>query len=138
MSGRIAVFYSPLVLQHSTESGVFEAAPSPLFEVNELHPENPQRILNMRSVLRKGPLAGRIDWDIHHGNGTQQAYYRDPEVLTISVHMDHGPWGPSHRQSGAPEEIGLSDPLAFLPDRTDGVEACIEEQGRRWRAAAAR
>ncbi|MGF1626504.1 MAG: class II histone deacetylase [Alphaproteobacteria bacterium] len=29
-----------------------------------------------------------IDWDVHHGNGTQTAYYCDPSVLTISLHQD--------------------------------------------------
>jgi acetoin utilization deacetylase AcuC-like enzyme len=29
-----------------------------------------------------------VDWDVHHGNGTQQAFYETPEVLTISLHQD--------------------------------------------------
>lgn len=29
-----------------------------------------------------------LDWDVHHGNGTQQAFYRDPGVLTLSLHQD--------------------------------------------------
>ena len=29
-----------------------------------------------------------VDWDVHHGNGTQAVFYEDPEVLTISVHQD--------------------------------------------------
>src|SRR4029450_4086575 len=29
-----------------------------------------------------------VDWDVHHGNGTQNAFYRDPQALTISVHQD--------------------------------------------------
>jgi acetoin utilization deacetylase AcuC-like enzyme len=29
-----------------------------------------------------------VDWDVHHGNGTQLAFWRDPTVLTISVHQD--------------------------------------------------
>ena len=29
-----------------------------------------------------------IDWDVHHGNGTQAALYDDPRALTISVHQD--------------------------------------------------
>lgn len=29
-----------------------------------------------------------VDWDVHHGNGTQQAFYDDPQVLTISLHQD--------------------------------------------------
>ena len=220
----MAIYYSPLVLHHPTGSGVFEAPASALFEHHEPHPENAQRIANMRSVLQKGPIALRldwaeapaaslsqmlrfheaeyleslraipenearrlttttvfgpgswpaiaaaagqaigavshvwqrrgklayalvrppghhaqpgtadgycflnnigiaieearaqglrraavIDWDVHHGNGTQQGYYRDPDVLTISLHMDHGSWGPSHPQSGAPEETGEAE-----------------------------
>lgn len=30
-----------------------------------------------------------VDWDVHHGNGTQQAFYDNPDVLTISVHQDN-------------------------------------------------
>jgi acetoin utilization deacetylase AcuC-like enzyme len=29
-----------------------------------------------------------IDWDVHHGNGTQAVFYNDPSVLTISLHQD--------------------------------------------------
>jgi acetoin utilization deacetylase AcuC-like enzyme len=29
-----------------------------------------------------------VDWDVHHGNGTQLAFWSDPSVLTISVHQD--------------------------------------------------
>jgi len=27
-----------------------------------------------------------MDWDVHHGNGTQDAFYRDPSVLYLSTH----------------------------------------------------
>ena len=30
-----------------------------------------------------------VDWDVHHGNGTQDAFYADPGVLFISVHQDN-------------------------------------------------
>ncbi len=29
-----------------------------------------------------------VDWDVHHGNGTQEAFWRDPSVLTISLHQE--------------------------------------------------
>lgn len=29
-----------------------------------------------------------LDWDVHHGNGTQTAFYSDPNTLTISIHQD--------------------------------------------------
>ncbi|GDY29262.1 histone deacetylase [Gandjariella thermophila] len=47
-----------------------------------------------------------LDWDVHHGNGTQQLFYADPDVLTVSLHMRHGPWGENHPQTGAPAEVG--------------------------------
>ncbi|MGE8154742.1 hypothetical protein ACQKP5_26295 [Pseudomonas vancouverensis] len=47
-----------------------------------------------------------VDWDVHHGNGTQEGFYDDPSVLTVSLHMDHGAWGPSHRQTGHVDERG--------------------------------
>ena len=29
-----------------------------------------------------------VDWDVHHGNGTEAAFWTDPNVLTISIHQD--------------------------------------------------
>lgn len=29
-----------------------------------------------------------VDWDVHHGNGTQGIFYDDPSVLTISLHQE--------------------------------------------------
>ncbi|XP_044287049.1 histone deacetylase 7 isoform X3 [Varanus komodoensis] len=45
-----------------------------------------------------------VDWDVHHGNGTQQVFYRDPNVLYISLHRhDDGNFFPG---SGAADEVG--------------------------------
>jgi acetoin utilization deacetylase AcuC-like enzyme len=44
-------------------------------------------ILNARSDLGVGRVAV-VDWDVHHGNGTEQAFYEDPQTLTISLHQD--------------------------------------------------
>jgi acetoin utilization deacetylase AcuC-like enzyme len=43
-----------------------------------------------------------VDWDVHHGNGTQAAFYADPGVLTISIHQD----GRFPRGTGALAERG--------------------------------
>ncbi len=43
-----------------------------------------------------------VDWDVHHGNGTQQAFYDRCDVLTISLHQDM--LYPS--DLGFPEELG--------------------------------
>ena len=50
--------------------------------------------------------AAVIDWDVHHGNGTQQGFYDDADVLTISLHMNHGAWGATHPQTGHADELG--------------------------------
>ncbi|XP_066224946.1 histone deacetylase 7 isoform X1 [Saccopteryx leptura] len=45
-----------------------------------------------------------VDWDVHHGNGTQQTFYQDPSVLYISLHRhDNGNFFPG---SGAVGEVG--------------------------------
>ncbi len=30
-----------------------------------------------------------VDWDVHHGNGTEAVFLDDPDVLTISLHQDN-------------------------------------------------
>jgi acetoin utilization deacetylase AcuC-like enzyme len=42
-----------------------------------------------------------MDWDVHHGNGTQDAFYADPSVLFISTHQY-----PYYPGSGAANETG--------------------------------
>jgi acetoin utilization deacetylase AcuC-like enzyme len=43
-----------------------------------------------------------VDWDVHHGNGTQDAFYSDPGVLFISVHQQN--WYP--KLSGELDQVG--------------------------------
>ncbi|HSH75648.1 MAG TPA: histone deacetylase [Longimicrobiales bacterium] len=43
-----------------------------------------------------------VDWDVHHGNGTQDAFYDDPSVFFLSLHQ--WPWYPG---TGAAEERGI-------------------------------
>lgn len=42
-----------------------------------------------------------LDWDVHHGNGTQAAFYDDPTVLYVSLHQY--PWYPG---TGDRDEVG--------------------------------
>lgn len=44
-------------------------------------------VMQARAVHKVGRVA-TVDWDVHHGNGTEQAFYEEPEVLTISLHQD--------------------------------------------------
>jgi acetoin utilization deacetylase AcuC-like enzyme len=50
-----------------------------------------------------------LDLDVHHGNGTQACFWERDDVLTISVHLDHRSWGPSHPEDGLPAEVGAGD-----------------------------
>ena len=45
-------------------------------------------IMHAQAVHGLGRVA-TVDWDVHHGNGTQSAFYDNPEVLTISLHQDN-------------------------------------------------
>ncbi len=45
-----------------------------------------------------------VDWDVHHGNGTQEIFYRDPSVLYISLHQY-----PFYPGTGAESEQGIGE-----------------------------
>jgi acetoin utilization deacetylase AcuC-like enzyme len=48
-----------------------------------------------------------VDWDVHHGNGTQECFYDRDDVLFVSLHNDHDSWDPeAHPQTGDVEEDG--------------------------------
>ena len=224
----IDVLFDERVLLHDTGAGLFEAPATALLDVVELHPENAERVRNMKAVLERGPIAehlawlpGRlateeeletvhdraylarvrglcergggtvtgttlvsassweailaaagtsvaaadrvldrespvayalvrppghhaqpaqadgycfvgnaalaverarargvervavVDWDVHHGNGTQECFYDREDVLTVSLHMQHGSWGPSHPQTGEAAELGWKHGAGF-------------------------
>jgi acetoin utilization deacetylase AcuC-like enzyme len=234
----IDVFFDERVLDHDTGAGLFDTEERSLLEVPELHPENPERLRNMRSVLERGTIAPRlrwhpgrlaepeelavvhdpayvesiraacergsgrftktthvvsgswlallaaagtcleaadavldgrsqisyalvrppghhaqpaqadgycffahealvaerarargvqrvavVDWDVHHGNGTQEYFYRRSDVLSISLHMRHGTWGPSHPQLGTADEIGAGEGEGFNVNLELGIGA---------------
>jgi acetoin utilization deacetylase AcuC-like enzyme len=45
-----------------------------------------------------------IDWDVHHGNGTQEMFYDDPSVLYVSLHQF-----PFYPGTGAAHEVGSGE-----------------------------
>jgi acetoin utilization deacetylase AcuC-like enzyme len=47
-----------------------------------------------------------VDWDVHHGNGTQDIFYDDPRVAYFSIHR----W-PFYPGTGAADETGHGDGL---------------------------
>ncbi len=50
-----------------------------------------------------------VDWDVHHGNGTQEAFYTDPSVLYFSSHQyPFYPGSGSEQETGAGEGLGAT------------------------------
>lgn len=48
-----------------------------------------------------------IDWDVHHGNGTQEIFYNDPSVFYFSTHQEAIYPGTGFvEETGGPEAIG--------------------------------
>jgi acetoin utilization deacetylase AcuC-like enzyme len=57
------------------------------------------RVLRQRHGLERVLI---VDWDLHHGNGTQHSFYDDRSVLYVSTHQY-----PFYPGTGAAEEVGI-------------------------------
>ncbi len=67
------------------------------------------------ALLRSG-AADRVailDWDVHHGDGTQEVFDHHPEVLYASTHQR-----PLYPGTGAPEERGEGEALGTMHNVT--------------------
>lgn len=65
-----------------------------------------------------------LDWDVHHGNGCQKAFYHDPNILYISLHVHMGgnfyPSGPE----GGMDRVGVGAGEGYninIPWETKGM-----------------
>lgn len=84
--------------------------------------------IGARLAVRRQGLARVliVDWDVHHGNGTQEIFWEDPSVGYFSIHRD-----PFYPGTGAANEIGggpsagtkLNVPIAQGTSRADYVAA---------------
>ena len=78
-------------------------------------------LLNNVAIAARHAATGRgarrvaiVDFDVHHGNGTQKAFYNDPSVLYVSTHQAHhypGTGWADERGAGAGEGANLNLPL---------------------------
>jgi acetoin utilization deacetylase AcuC-like enzyme len=71
-----------------------------------------------------------VDWDVHHGNGTQDAFYQDPGVLFVSLHQDN--WYPELTgeldQVGSGAGAGYTVNIPLPPGTGDrGYRAAFEQ-----------
>ncbi|MCG3201701.1 MAG: Histone deacetylase-like amidohydrolase [Gammaproteobacteria bacterium] len=78
-----------------------------------------QRELGLRRVLI-------VDWDYHHGDGTESFFYEDPTVLYFSTHDWHaypGTGDPARRGAGAGAGYNINVPLPCGATDADIVTA---------------
>ena len=71
-----------------------------------------------------------LDWDVHHGNGTQAIFYDRPDVLTISLHQEgcYPPGGGQAGERGLGRGEGYNVNIPLLPG---GGHASYREAMRR-------
>ena len=74
-----------------------------------------------------------VDWDVHHGNGTQDTFYEDGSVFFFSTHQS--PWYPgtgpaSETGSGAGKNCTMNRPFAAGAGRAQIVGAFQEDLRR--------
>jgi len=72
-----------------------------------------------------------VDWDVHHGNGTQAAFERDARVMYFSTHRS--PWYPG---TGGEDERGLGNILNVPLPTGSGDEAMRKAFEERLKPAA--
>ena len=53
------------------------------------------------ALAERGARVLIVDWDVHHGNGTQEIFYEDPRVLYVSTHQS-----PAYPGTGTASETG--------------------------------
>jgi acetoin utilization deacetylase AcuC-like enzyme len=71
-----------------------------------------------------------IDWDVHHGNGTQDIFYQDPSVLFFSTHQAPWyPWTGAREETGSGKGLGttLNCPMARGAGRAEFLSAFRNE-----------
>ena len=66
-----------------------------------------------------------VDYDVHHGNGTQWSFYDDPSVLFVSSHQF-----PYYPGTGAADEIGTGTGTGFTVNLPLAAGATGEDYGR--------
>jgi acetoin utilization deacetylase AcuC-like enzyme len=71
-----------------------------------------------------------VDWDVHHGNGTQDFFYSDPRVMFFSIHRY-----PFYPGTGAANETGTGRGLGFTRNEPVAFGATRDEYRARFQRA---
>lgn len=86
-------------------------------------------LMNNIGIAIKSALANQlahkiavVDWDVHHGNGTQAIFWDDPNVLFVSSQLaGHWPFSGDIHETGGPLAPGLTINLPFPEGATGDV-----------------
>jgi acetoin utilization deacetylase AcuC-like enzyme len=81
------------------------------------------------ALAARGERVLIVDWDAHHGNGTQAIFYDDPRVLYLSMHQfPFYPGTGRMEETGTGEGDGYTINLPFPPGATGDVyQAAVDE-----------
>ncbi len=81
------------------------------------------------ALTARGQRVLIIDWDVHHGNGTQSIFWDDPRVLYVSTHQS--PLFPGTGKSeeiGGPNAFGLTVNIPLPRGATGDIVRCALEE----------
>jgi acetoin utilization deacetylase AcuC-like enzyme len=84
------------------------------------------------ALTARGAHVVIVDWDVHHGNGTQAIFWDDPDVLYVSTHQDPlYPGTGTAREVGGPAAPGRTVNVPVPPGATgDVLRAALDEEAR--------
>lgn len=82
-----------------------------------------------RALVGRGERVVIVDFDAHHGNGTQDIFYDEADVLFVSMHQS-----PLYPYTGSPTEVGVGAGT----DKTINVALPSGATGEHYRAAVDR
>jgi acetoin utilization deacetylase AcuC-like enzyme len=99
------------------------------------------------ALAAEGERVVVVDWDVHHGNGTQDIFWEDPRVLYLSVHqwpLYPGTGRPAERGAGPGEGSTVNLPMppgttgdVYLALFDEVVGPCSEQFGATWALVSA-
>ena len=73
-------------------------------------------------LVARGERVLVLDWDVHHGNGTQDIFWDDPRVLYVSTHQSPlFPGTGEPRETGGPNAAGMTLNIPLPPGATGDV-----------------
>jgi len=81
------------------------------------------------ALASRGQRVLIIDWDVHHGNGTQSMFWDDPKVLYVSTHQwPLFPGTGKAEEVGGPNAVGLTVNVPVPRGATGDIVRCAIEE----------